>query len=180
MDREQTKQIIGAMMGAYPSFNPQNVGLMVDTWTSCLGEYSFEQISYALKAYITTNTTGFPPSIGQLIGILADHANRNQMNESEAWNLVYKAICKSNYGAQEEFEKLPQTVQRAVGTFHQLRAWAGDSDFNEGVESSNFKRAYRQAIEREKYESKIPQNLLNSLNNVSNNLMIGEKNNDEF
>lgn len=175
MDREQTKKIIGAIMGAFPAFNPQNVPLMVDTWTTCLEEYSFEQIAFALKTYITTNTTGFAPSIGQLIGILADHANRNQMNESEAWNLVYKAICKSTYGAKEEFDKLPPTIQRAVGTYHQLKAWAGDTDFNEGVESSNFKRAYKMAIEREKYECKIPQKLMNALDNVSTNLMIGEK-----
>jgi hypothetical protein len=72
-----------------------------------------------------------------------------QMNEMEAWSLVRKAISNGYYGAEEEFAKLPDDVKRAVGSASQLRTWAMDSGFNEGVAMSQFQRVYRTQQERE-------------------------------
>jgi hypothetical protein len=75
----------------------------------------------------------------------------------QAWALVSKALKNGTYGAQEEFDKLPPTVQKAVGSPSQLRNWAvTDEESIENVIQSNFMRTYRVICQREKEISKMP------------------------
>ena len=52
MTREETVKIIRIMVDSYPNYKPNNISETVDVWNMMLSEYTYEQISVALKAYI--------------------------------------------------------------------------------------------------------------------------------
>ena len=159
MTREETMKIINGMIQGFPSYKPQNLTHTVDLWASMLSDYPYEAVSAALKAYILTDTSGFAPSIGQIVERIHAEVSDN-MTPTEAWAMVVKAIRNSNYHAKEEFEKLPDAVQKAVGSYVNLEAWAAlPPDTVHSVTQSQFISAYRDASERAKNEAKIPENV---------------------
>lgn len=157
MTREETKKIIRIMCDSYPNFKPNNVSETIDVWNMMLSEYTYNQISVALKAYVLSDTSGFAPSIGQLVGMVHSIEKPQSLNEMEAWAIVSKAIRNSSYHYVEEFLKLPSEIQRAVGTPEQLKIWAMDEDYNETVVMSNFQRAYRAQLVQNANMEKLPQ-----------------------
>lgn len=158
MVREETKKIIAGMMASFPNYKPQDLGFTVDIWTEMLGEYEYQDVSKALKSYIATNTSGFAPSIGQIIDLMHKvHEIPNEMSELEAWNKVYKAICNSSYHAKEEFDNLPPLIQKIVVSPNQLAEW-GRCDIEEvnTVIQSNFMRSYKAKSSQQKTFNRLP------------------------
>ena len=157
MTVNDARKIIAVMLVSYPNFKPIDTELMATTWADMLNEYSYEQVSVALKCYITTDTSGFAPSIGQLIDKLKTVEQPQELNELQAWGLVRKAINNSGYHSEEEFAKLPPLVQKAVGTPGQLKQWGlSDIESMETVAQSNFMRTYRAVVKREDEVSRMP------------------------
>lgn len=150
MTREETKRIIQIMCATYPNWHPADLSSTVDAWHLMLEDYSYKDIAVALKAYITSDESGFAPSVGQIIGKMKFISEPEQLNDMHAWAMVSKAIRNGNYGAEEEFAKLPEIVQKAVGTPANLRQWAKtDAESVENVIQSNFLRTYRNVVQRE-------------------------------
>lgn len=160
MTRDETKKIIMIISASYPNFKPQDLRMTVDTWHMMLNEYSCAQVSIAVKAYIASDTSGFAPSIGQVVGLMKKIEEPEELNEMEAWGLVSRAIRNGYYGAEKEFEKLPPLVQKAVGTPGQLRNWSqSDIESLESVAQSNFLRSYRNEVRRKQETSRMPENI---------------------
>lgn len=171
MTREKTQEILMSIQAAYPNYKPQDKTVTVNTWTTMLQDYTYEQVMTALKAYISTDTSGFAPSIGQLIDKMHMLNAPQELNEMEAWALVSKALRNGSYGAEQEFEKLPPLVQKAVGAPSQLRNWAlTDMESVENVIQSNFMRTYRAVLKREQETSKLPSEVKQIM--TSSNLML--------
>lgn len=157
MTRDETKKILMVMQASFPNYHPVDPAATLNTWELMLQEYTYEQISMALKAYILADTTGFAPSIGQLVEKVSVICAPNELNELEAWALVSKALRNGYYGAEQEFDKLPSLVQKAVGQPSQLRQWSQtDSESVENVIQSNFIRTYRAVLKREHDVFKMP------------------------
>lgn len=154
MTREDAKKLIMVIDAAYPNFHPDNLSYTVNVWATLLADKDYATIANALKAYIISDRSGFAPTVGQLIGIVNDYAD-DSLPEATAWSMVCKALRNSAYGAAEEYERLPKTVKKAVGSPDQLRQWGMDCDLNMSVTQSHFLRAYRTAVEREKTDSAI-------------------------
>lgn len=168
------------MSDCYPNYKPNNLSETVDVWNMMLEEYSYSQISMALKTYVHSDTSGFAPSIGQLINKLHEVQSPQELNEMEAWMLVSRALRNGTYGAIEEFNKLPPLVQKAVGSPDNLRNWAQtDSESIENVVQSNFMRTYRTVVNRAKEYQKMPKDiqvLIESTNRNSYSAQISSKN----
>lgn len=161
-------KIIRIMVDSYPNYKPNNISETVDVWQMMLSEYTYEQISVALKAYILSDTSGFAPSVGQLVDKMKSVTTPRELNEMEAWALVCDALRNSGYNYAEEYAKLPPPVQKAVGLPTQLQAWALTENLNKDVVGSNFMRCYRIEVERQKEISKMPQNVREMIENISN------------
>lgn len=160
MTRDETVKIIRIMCDCYPNYKPSNLSETVDVWNMMLNEYDYSQISMALKAYVHSDTSGFVPSIGQLINKLHEVQSPQELNEMEAWFLVSRALRNGYYGAVEEFNKLPPLVQKAVGSPDNLRNWAlTDSKSIENVVQSNFMRTYRTVVKRANEINRMPDNI---------------------
>lgn len=169
MKREETVKIIRIMCDCYPNYKPNNLTETVDVWNMMLSDYTYEQISVALKAYILADTNGFAPSIGQLVDRVNTFSQPQELNELEAWSLVHKAIKNSSYNSEYEFSMLPDVIRKAVGTPNQLRTWAMDENFNEQVVSSHFIKCYRSEVARYRDFRKMPANIQSLISNNSNN-----------
>ena len=150
MTREETVKIIRIMVDSYPNYKPNNISETVDVWNMMLSDYEYNLVAMSLKAYILSDTSGFAPSIGQLVAKMQTITKPQELSEMEAWSLVSKAIRNSCYNSVEEFANLPPLVQRAVGTPDNLRNWAvSDYQTIESVIQSNFLRTYRTVVKRE-------------------------------
>lgn len=154
MTRDEVKQLVRMAMAIYPNLKPDNIKETVDAWTFMLSDYPGELVGNAFKTFVRTSRSGFAPSISELIEYINKPVETMFPNEVEAWALVSDAIRRSAYYAEEEFKKLPEPVQKSLGSPTMLRAWSMDEEFNENVAMSNFCRTYRQVIDREKYELK--------------------------
>lgn len=175
MTRDETKKIIMVISASYPNFKPQDIRMTVDTWQMMLDEYSYTQVSMAVKAYIASDTSGFAPSIGQVIGLMNKIEKPEELNEMEAWALVSRAIRNGYYGAEKEFEKLPPLVQKAVGTPGQLRNWSQtDTESIENVVQSNFMRTYRTVVKSSQEIARMPESIRNLIEQTGQK-MLGAK-----
>lgn len=174
MTREETKRIIRIICATYPNFKPNDLTETIDTWDFLLEEYTYQEISLALKAYIATSTSGFAPSIGQLIEKVRSISCGNELSEMEAWALVSRAIQNGQNGAEEEFAKLPETVQKAVGSPNLLRSWATTDERSiENVVQSNFMRTYRAELSRKREVQTMPKDVLKIMEQRQQGLIEG-------
>ena len=167
MTREETVKIIRIMVDSYPNYKPNNISETVDVWQMMLSDYDYNLVAMALKAYILSDTSGFAPSIGQLVGKIQAITKPQELNEMEAWSLVCDALKNCGYNYVEEYEKLPPLVQKAVGLPTQLREWSLTENLNKDVIGSNFMRCYRIEVERQNEISKMPKDVREMLEKVS-------------
>lgn len=174
MTRDEVKQILMRIQITYPNWHPSgDIGLVVDVWHEYLSRYTYPEILAAVKAYVMSDTSGFAPSVGQILDKLRSVSEPEGMGELEAWAMVSKALRNGTYGAEEEFAKLPPMVQKAVGTPVNLRHWAtSESKTVETVIMSQFLSAYKAESKRAAELAKIPEHLRLA---ISNGLALTDK-----
>lgn len=155
MTREETQKLLFMLDSTYPSYKVENKSVAVDIWHMTLEEYSFKDITIALKVYLKTDTSGFAPSPGKLIQCIPK--KDNIPSELDAWAQTRLAIRDSSYHAEERFAELPEICQRIVESPDNLRRWAQmDSDALESVVMSQFLRSHRLVKERMRQEQSAP------------------------
>lgn len=176
MNRDEVKRLIRIITATYPNFKPNDISDTVDIWTMVMSDQDAGQVEAGLKAYIATDTTGFAPSPGQIIGKIRDASKNplNTMTPLEAWSLVYKAICNSGYHAEEEFDKLPELCQKAIGSPDNLKEMAVmDADTVMSVEQSHFIRAYQDMQKRTEEYEKIPEKVRDVIGMTAQKMLEG-------
>lgn len=156
MTRQEVQELLMMISSAFPNFKPENKTQIIDTWLLMLEEYNQFDVFLALKSYIHSNNSGFAPSISQLIAEMDKPKELATLDDSKAWAMVRAAISRSTYNSVKEFEKLPPTVQQAVGSAEILRYWAMDEGFDEGVAMSHFLKNYRTITKRKTDFDKLP------------------------
>lgn len=171
MTREQFKVLVKAMKAVYtnPGFIPDQDAF--DVWYSMLKDLDYAIASRAVQMHLQTEES--PPTVAgirkQSAKLKADEAD--DLNETAAWSLVLKAIRRSTYYSEEEFAKLPPTVQRAVASPKQLREWATLEDVDGKtltVIQSNFQRTFRMEQQRERERNKLSPDVLKLMRPLSN------------
>ena len=131
---------------------------MALVWANLLPDKELSEMTVAARVFIRSDTSGFPPTIGQLMALLPP--DKDELGENEAWALVRGAISRSRYNAQEEFEKLPKMVQKCLGG-HELLTDYAEMDVGqlETVVASGFKRNYRDEAAKAREKRKLPPRL---------------------
>ena len=91
------------------------------------------------------------------------------MEGLEAWSIVKRAIRNSSYYAEEEFNRLPDTIQKAIGSPANLREMSAmeEKDVNT-IEQSHFIRSYRAVRERKKHDAQLPTGFKDALERAGN------------
>lgn len=145
MTKQDIYQLFGLLQAVYPDafrgLSDTAAQVKLNVWQDIFRDDPAEQVMAAARAYISRDKKGFMPVPGQLREILE---GADAMGEQEAWAMVTRALRRSTYYSQEEFEKLPQPIRRALGTADTLRSWAQVNVSElETVIASHFKRDYR-------------------------------------
>lgn len=148
MTKQETEMIIRALEAAYPMFYRNKTADdrrdALRLWYDMFLEDDGALVGAAVKAYISTSTSGFPPDIGQIKQRLVKLKHPDMLDEAQAWAIVSRAIQRSAYRSAEEFEKLPEVIKCVVASPSMLKSWAmADGDDLQTVIASNFQRAYR-------------------------------------
>lgn len=173
MTWDETKNIVGIIKSLYPNWKTENMGLIVDTWHIVLEDFDYNAIQYAIKRYALTDKSGFPPSIGQLVGQLQSVSENGELSGMEAWGLVLRAMRNSGYNSQSEFDALPPTVQRAVGNPETLKSWALSDIDATSVLQSNFLRTYNAVAEKARVNAMLPERM--RIGETNDKALIGKK-----
>lgn len=171
MNSAETIKILAVLQAAYPNFY-KNIGdkdleAIVCLWLEMFRDDTYAEVGNAVKMLIATKANSFPPAIGEIKEQLFKARNIGQMNEGEAWSLVYKAIQCGIYNSREAFDWLPEDVQRAVGSPEVIRQWAMENTDALSVHESHFKRAYRMRLETKKEMDMLPDALKKHIEQIA-------------
>lgn len=164
--------IADAIKTYFPRDNVLPTEHAMSLWYDGLKDLPYQIVNIALKKYVQTNR--FAPTIADIREQVAQLNQNNQnddLNETEAWSLVLKAIRRSTYYSEEEFSKLPEIIQRTVGTPKQLREWATLEDVDGKtltVLQSNFQRTFRVEQQRERERNKLSPDVLRLMRPLNN------------
>lgn len=145
-------QIMKANYGR-PGFldDPQSA----EVWFRLLSHLSDEEAERGVLKCIAE--LRYTPTVADILQRARPPIESDGLNEEQAWSLVRKALRNSIYAADEEFAKLPATVQQAVGSADELRQMSMmDSDTVQSVEKSHFVRTYRDLKSRAEADAQLP------------------------
>ena len=161
MNKNEVIEMLALIRVAYPSsfrnMPEADIKAIVALWTRQFEEYDVNIVKCAIDSIISTDTSDFMPSIGKIKDMITKLTTDEEMTELEAWNIVKKAISRSGYYAQEEFDKLPAILQKLVGSPQTLFEWSQtDSEQVNTVVSSNFQRSYKARVKNEKELLALP------------------------
>ena len=161
MNRIDTIKLMTVLQTAYPQFyakkSDEEMNDAINLYMDMFQDEPAELVAMAVKALIKTRTSTWPPSIGEINEKIMQITQPEEMTEQEAWALVLRASQNGTYGSEKEFEKLPEVLQRLVGSPKQLREWAAmDADVINSVVASNFMRSFRARAEHEREYLALP------------------------
>ncbi len=173
MNKSETAKIMATLKMAYPQYyknmSADELDAAVRLWQDMFDSEPYAEVAAGIKAFMASESKGFPPSIGQVkekIALLT--RPQDAMTEQEAWTLVKKALRNSAYGYLEEYEKLPEAVKSVIGSPSVLREW-GQVDMREldTVVASNFMRSYRARVQHEREYAALPESVKQFANAIA-------------
>jgi len=161
MTMDEARNIIALMELYYPdtwrNLSDEAYAAYVRQWREFFADDDPRLVEAAVKACIISTTERYAPNVGQIKERMRRLTTPDEMSEAEAWGLVKNALRNGYYGYKEEYAKLPQVVQRCVGSATQLREWAVmDTGEVDSVIASNFMRSYRAIAKSEAEWAKLP------------------------
>ena len=165
MNKDETLKVCFIIQSAYPQhytgFSDRERKAMQEIWFALMEDYDYRTVCAGVKAFMSNDTKGFPPSPGQIIDCIHKLTEKpeEKLTEGEAWHMVYRVLCNGIYNSEAEFNKLPPIVQRAVGAPAVLYQWATEDAKSLSVIQSNFERSFRMAQERQREEAKLPESV---------------------
>ena len=151
MTRQEFAVLAKAIRAVYPNMLPDDGAK--DVWYGLLADLDYNRASVALQTHMMTSR--FPPTIAD-IREKAVRAQGEDLSELDAWAMARRAIRHDPDNAREQFARLPETVQRTLGTYKTLCEWGElPSDTVGSVIQSQFLRGYRVVLQRTKEEAKL-------------------------
>ena len=133
---------------------------VVKLWSVMFADDDPAEVAVAVKDCIATLT--FPPKVADIKTRIVKNRLKGQLTEAQVGDLVRKAVddATSMSEAKKEYEKLPKTVQRSVGSPSALRAWRSVNEESfETVILSMVYRSYRTEAEREASYHALPSDI---------------------
>lgn len=172
MNSTEVGKLLRTMEALFQNFKVDNVMDAMAAWEWALKDYDYNRVGEALQTYMRTEGSNFAPSASKLISLINIDREMTMPTEQEAWAMVRKAIQSLDwYDPQKEFNKLPEVVKKTVINPLTLKEWAMTEGDIEQVIGSNFMRTYRQVVQRELTEEKLPEAVRQRIEAARNNLL---------
>ena len=176
MQKSDVQKLLTLIQAEYPQsfvkMDDRQMALKLELWAKEFENENATLVWAAARALMGTGRD-FAPNCGQIREKMYDLTNAHVLDEQQAWALVSKACANGMYGYRREFEKLPPDVQRAVGRPEQLKSWAEmDVETVQSVVASNFMRSYRTMAAREREIGKLPDDVRNLIDGLSQKMIM--------
>lgn len=161
MELVDTKKVLAYVAAAFPRYYAKVTRSSADrqamVWNDALADYSVDAVMAGVRSYISVDSSGFPPSPGQIIEHIHFVGNPRDHSGTEAWALVRKAVNVPWDQFDASYATLPRAAQIAVGSPESLKELAQmDTQRFETVAQSNFLRMYEAAKIRDNKEQRVP------------------------
>jgi len=163
MTSNETTILLGMLRAVYPRFyadiSPDEVAVIVNTWTFMLSDTTLEVAQVALQRLIATSK--FPPTIAEMRESIAAVQYAPLPDAGEAWGEVIEAIRSYGYYRQAEgLASLREPVRQVV----QRMGW---SDLchseNDIADRAHFFRIYESMERRDRENKQLPAMLKNAI-----------------
>lgn len=121
MTREGIKKCIALLTVTYPNtykdFKAEQYDALIQGWRIQFNQCDDLDVWVALNRVISVSS--FPPSIAEIKEKMIDD---NSPSGEEVWETILKAGRNGNYGAEEEYQKLPEEIRRVIrpGTLKEI------------------------------------------------------------
>lgn len=96
MTREDVIKLLMMVQAAYPNYKPPDKTVTVNMWHEMLKECDETSVMMGLKEFIKTDTSGFAPSIGQIISKMETVEKRIQISDLESRLLAESSMRLEN------------------------------------------------------------------------------------
>lgn len=96
MTRDDVIKLLMMVQAAYPNYKPPDKTVTVNMWHEMLKECDETSVMMGLKEFIKTDTSGFAPSIGQIISKMETVEKRIQISELESRLLAESSMRLEN------------------------------------------------------------------------------------
>lgn len=154
MTYEETKQILSVLKANYFNFfkdwNKEQGEAFLSLWSEAFKNDNTEQVVKAVKSIIYTNVSPFPPSIAQVKNEMFKDVSCLQLQVGTAWEMVLRSAKCDYQQAKENFNKLPFSVQEAVGSPSFLVELGYSNSDGVGYKRKEFEAKYNQVQQEEK------------------------------
>lgn len=168
---DEARQLLSIMAVIYPNIQISEATIepTIKIYQRIFAKYKYQELENALEIYSTTNMSGFPPQPAHLIDIIESaYESENKMDDSEVWKIIYNAVCRSSYKAEEDFNNFPPIIQRVVGSPNQLREWGQTSiDIVNGSVKTSVMINYHNIVKEEKVKNRMPNNSLSQIEKLA-------------
>ncbi len=135
-------------------------------WADMLQEYPISIVMAAVKTFIASSGSPFPPTISQIIQTIRELHNykiKAAIDSNEAWTMVLKAMNNAPDRIGAAYDELPDSVKKALGAnrsegINNLHRWGYNSDTKtlESVIGTRFRKRYEKQEEAREQWAKIP------------------------
>jgi len=122
MTIKDTQKLLTIIYSGYPNFHPEDPYMTVKVWQKILEPDNYEDLEAALMIYMRSDTSGFAPSPGKLHSMISSMQDPG-LSEGEITSMLTFASRNANYGSEEEYNKLPKLLRRAIGSPAVIRTW---------------------------------------------------------
>ncbi|MCI8403898.1 MAG: hypothetical protein HFE49_03250 [Clostridia bacterium] len=166
MNHEETTKILALLSASYPEHFQKLTSVQQQTlanvWQNRLISEPYELVNTAIQHII--DTSPFMPHVSDVKNAIKLFTEEPPVSEQEMFNLILKAVRNSTYHSEEEFNKLPENIQKIVGTSYTLKEWALlPPESMHTVISSNLQRSYRANVQHEREYNAISEDIKQKL-----------------
>ena len=176
MTREEAIKILSILKISYPNFyknmTKSDAENTITLYQEMFGDCNINLVVIAVKEVI--NSYEYPPTIATIKNKMYELTNaKKDVSDSDLWNCLLKAIRNGYYGANEEFEKLPEIIKEFVKSPTQLKEL---SEMDSSIINSVIKGQFFKQIENLKERAKFNQMMLPQTKKILS-IEVGEKDN---
>lgn len=170
MTEQETKSVLAYLSATWDMAKDKDPRQVLAVWQDIFREDDAKLVQAAVRAFVNAGRAEdrktFAPTPADIRAWMARLTEKTILNEMQAWNLVSKAVSNGYYGAQEEWQKLPDDIKALVSP-EQIRQWSVmDAERFESVVQSNFMRSWREIRTQMVMERLLPESLRSVLPDV--------------
>ena len=164
MTPEESARCLSILRTAYPSSYSKNrvsdtdAENLIYLWSTIFADEPYEVVLSAIMDLMTTKSEWAPDiaAVKQRIREMSD-AVTGEPTDQDLWEALTRAVSNSAYGADEEFQKLPEEARSFAGSPSGLRRLASlDSDTFQSVTRGQFFRQISDIRSRRELSNRMP------------------------